>query len=273
MATSLLLRKNVSNLSGPELAALRDAYAKMMKITDNRGYNYWSGIHGVPQWFCWHHGRIGNGSNAQPVDLFLPWHRAYLILLEHTMRDQNAGAAIPWWDWTSLESHTIGVPKAFADKSAGGKPNPLRQAHIKVPPQFNRTTRRFPGSPSDLPAPGEVQALLALSSFSDFTSQVQDIHDRIHGWTGGMGVVGGKQVGGDMGTISTAAFDPIFYSHHCMIDRIWYLWQLQHGQNNIPSTYLGMTLTPFPLKVQDVLNIHSLGYEYASASAEVTVHA
>jgi tyrosinase len=48
-----------------------------------------------------------------------------------------------------------------------------------------------------------------------------------------------------------------------MIDRLWYLWQIKHGVNNIPPNLLPMVLQPFTLTVRDVLSINALGYEYA----------
>ena len=66
-----------------------------------------------------------------------------------------------------------------------------------------------------------------------------------------------------MGSLGTAAWDPIFWSHHCMIDRLWYVWQLRHGVNNITPALLPMVLQPFGLTVQEVLSINTLGYEYA----------
>jgi len=269
VANGLTLRKNAANLNATELAALRDAYRRMQQITDNRGYAYWAGIHGYPQWFCWHHGRVRSGTNPRPVELFLPWHRAYLLLFEHAARDQVSTAAVPWWDWTSLQSRTSGVPAAFSTPTASGQPNPLYRAQIPAP--FSRATRRFPGSPSQLPTPTVITGLLALTSFVDFSRQLEDVHDAIHGWTGGVGRVGGRIAGGDMGTLVTAAYDPIFWSHHCMIDRIWYLWQLRNGVNNIPQDYLDLALAPFPLRVRDVLNINSLGYEYSSTGVRVPV--
>jgi Common central domain of tyrosinase len=47
--------------------------------------------------------------------------------------------------------------------------------------------------------------------FFTFQNQLESIHNGIHGW-----------VGGTMGDISTSAYDPIFWAHHCMIDRLWY---------------------------------------------------
>ena len=70
-----------------------------------------------------------------------------------------------------------------------------------------------------------------------------------------------------MGDIGVAAFDPLFWAHHAMIDRLWYLWQLRHGVNNIPPNYLNRVLAPFPYTVSQVLDVHSLGYDYASSSS------
>lgn len=261
MANGLTLRSSVQSLEQTPggLDALRDAYNKMQGITDNRGWLYWAGIHGYQQYLCWHHGRVGMG-DQQPYDLFLPWHRAYLLYFEHTARDQNNAATLPWWDWTSSNSHTVGVPDSFSAGQVDGASNPLASGPMPaIPPDPARQTQRSPGSPQDLPAKADVNALLTLGNYVDFSGQLEDIHDQIHGWTGG-----------DMGVIATSAFDPIFWSHHCMIDRIWYLWQLQNGTNNIPPDYLDKALAPFALTVKDVLDINSLGYEYAQASVAVS---
>ena len=37
---------------------------------------------------------------------------------------------------------------------------------------------------------------------------------------------------GDMGENDTAALDPIFYFHHCFVDRVFWLWQKRHGATN-----------------------------------------
>src|SRR6267143_7007941 len=124
MADGLILRKNVDTLSDAELAVLRNAYAKMMQITDNRGYNYWAGLHGVPQFYCWHHSR-SRRSGGMAANLFLPWHRAYILYFEHAARDQDPNAVLPWWDWTSPQSHATGVPAAFSTPLVNGQPNPL----------------------------------------------------------------------------------------------------------------------------------------------------
>jgi tyrosinase len=260
MANGLTLRSSIEGLEGVPngLDALRDAYSKMQQLTDNRGWTYWASIHGFNQYLCWHHGRVGMGDQL-PYDLFLPWHRAYLLYFEHTFRDQNDAAALPWWDWTSDNSHNVGIPNSYSVAQVNGNDNPLASGPMSaIPPDDARQTQRAPDDPGNLPTPDQVQALMGLGNFVDFSNQLQDIHDNIHGW-----------VGGDMGVVATSAFDPIFWSHHCMIDRVWYLWQLQNGINNIPADYLDKALSPFALTVQDVLDINRLGYEYASAAVTI----
>jgi tyrosinase len=260
MPNGLILRKRVGALSAQELATLRNAYARMQARLDNRGYNYWAGVHGVPQWYCWHH----NGSlrDGRRLNLFLPWHRAFMRYFELAMRDQVSNAVLPWWDWT-----LGGIPAAFDAPNVGGNPNPLYKARITRPnanPPINRDTRRFPGQgvrpPTSLPTSGDIARLYRITSFLQFSDAFERIHDNIHGWTGGISAQG---VGGDMGVVATSAYDPIFWVHHCMIDRVWYLWQLRNGVNNIPAEYMDVILAPFRYTVRDVLNINALGYEYA----------
>jgi tyrosinase len=66
-------------------------------------------------------------------------------------------------------------------------------------------------------------------------------HNAIHLAIGGYDVPGTKVVpgtndfspiegaNGDMGENDTAALDPIFYFHHCFVDRMFWLWQKRHG--------------------------------------------
>jgi len=280
MAGGLTYRKEITALQDSELAALRDAYSQMMTMdaSDNRSWVYWAGYHGFPRYDCWHHGIPGFG-DQQPYDLFLPWHRAYLLYFDHTIRDRNPDAVLPWWDWTSKLSHTHGIPSQFADPSANGATNSLASGPVPdIPAQAStgdpeipaHNTLRFPGKPSKLPSAAKVKALLKLKDFVDFSKHVQDLHDQVHPWVGGIDPGPPKRFG-DMGSIMTSAFDPIFWSHHCMIDRIWYLWQAQNGNDSIPQIYLDRPLAPWALKVSDVLDIQQLGYEYAVSG--ITVHA
>lgn len=277
MAQGSIVRVSVEQANLP---ALLDAFGKLQALspTDNRSWIYWAGIHGFPDYACWHHSRVDQ--SAYPYDLFLPWHRAYLLSFEHVMRDQNPDAVLPWWDWTSAVSHTNGVPESYAVAEVDGEANPLATGPMPdMPDDPARRTRRFPGPPDELPFMDRdqpldrprlraINTLLGLTKFTDFTNQLQNVHDFMHGWCGGTNPADPTQ-GGDMGVIATSAFDPIFWAHHCMIDRLWYLWQLKNGVSNVPSSYLARPLAPFGKTVADVLDITQLGYEYATSTVTV----
>src|SRR5436190_23333130 len=104
------VRRNVEQADVP---ALTDAYTTMQERSqiDNRSWVALAEIHGLDRFLCWHHSSIG--SQRFPFDLFLPWHRAYLLLFEQTALAVNSAASLPWWDWTSDRSHEIGIPEAF----------------------------------------------------------------------------------------------------------------------------------------------------------------
>ncbi|MBY5408459.1 tyrosinase family protein [Rhizobium leguminosarum] len=60
-------------------------------------------------------------------------------------------------------------------------------------------------------------------------------HNSIHLAVGGFDIPNQFDVSpisdanGDMGENDTAGLDPIFYFHHCFVDRVFWLWQKQHG--------------------------------------------
>lgn len=92
MANGLVLRKSVDSLPPVEITALRSSYTSMQQIMDNRGYNYHAGLYGLPSLYCWHNGRSLRG---QIGNLFLPWHRAYLLFFENALRDLDPNVSVP----------------------------------------------------------------------------------------------------------------------------------------------------------------------------------
>jgi hypothetical protein len=158
-------RLNIDALTPAQLAAFRAAIAASMKITDERGYNYQAGIHGLPlPSSC-------DIAHGQPI--FLPWHRAYLYFFELTLRPGGADVTLLWWDWTTDRK----IPKAYAQARAQGKKNPLHSA--KVDPtalaQGARSgdvkapnTVRFPGQPGSPPLPSahDIDQVLGLGATS-----------------------------------------------------------------------------------------------------------
>jgi tyrosinase len=247
-------RLNVDAMTPTQLAAYRAAIAASMQVSDERGYNFQAGIHGLPL-------PIGcDIAHGRP--LFLPWHRAYLYFFELTLRAQGADVTLPWWDWTADRR----IPTAYSRVRVEGRKNPLHSAKVD-PVALSQGARsgdvkapntvRFPGQAGSPPLPSadDVQQVLALGDFLDFTQQLEQLHNDVHVW------VGGDQ--GHMSDIPFAAFDPIFWAHHAMIDRIWRLWQLRHPQAGVPASLLDEALPPFQITVRQTLDAAALGYDYA----------
>jgi tyrosinase len=256
MANGIVVRPSAENAN---VTALADAYGKMQGFTasDNRSWIYWAEFHGFNRYECWHHARIGGVATGPQFayDLFLPWHRAYLAFFDNAARDQNEDAILPWWDWTSDVTHAIGLPAAYTAGGQALQTGPLPA--MSGQPERRTFRNRGPLTDPALPTYDSVYGatgLIERTDFRDFSNGLQDIHDGIHGW-----------VGGDMGSIGTSAFDPVFWAHHAMIDRVWYQWQLKHGVTNIPPEYLGLALFP-GLTVEQVLDVHALGYDYATGA-------
>lgn len=133
-------------------------------------------------------------------------------------------------------------------------------------------------------------------------------HNDIHLAVGGFEIPGTDfspidGANGDMGENDTAALDPIFYFHHCFIDRVFWLWQQKHGFTDqlaviaeypgtnsadsqgptpgvVPNSWLTLEspLDPFkkmelgkerPYTSVDCINIEKqLGYTYSHGSLE-----
>jgi tyrosinase len=259
------VRKNANSLTPAEVAELSEAFEAAYQLGDDRGFGFYAGIHGLPLPTYCEHGTA----------LFLPWHRAYLYFFERALTDalgrargdETASVNLPWWDWSSNVAHVQGVPTAF--ESTEDATNPLGAGPVVLGPSDLQLVRdnlpgaisdgdepvtlRDPDDPDELPRPTTVQRALRSTTFTGFTQLLEGIHNGVHGW-----------VGGAMSAVPIAAFDPIFWAHHSMIDRLWYLWQLSPRSRNPPSSLLDRALPPFPMTVRQTLDISTLGYEYAA---------
>src|SRR5262249_34491189 len=82
---NVTVRKSVYDLTDPEVLALRQAFAALQAINDNRGYQYVAGIHGLPQYYC-PHGDL----------FFLIWHRPYVLMFEQALQAVSPNVALPY---------------------------------------------------------------------------------------------------------------------------------------------------------------------------------
>lgn len=278
----MAIRENVAAMTPQNVTRLRNSYVRMKGLLDDRGYDWLASLHGLtlPSW-CEH-----------GTALFLPWHRAYLFFWELAMQtrlgprlsirapeaSQFADVGLPWWDWTSAQSASIGLPVAFTQTVSGG--NTLLDARIGAAggPAYSTgvwssglvasvradnpgllklgnppATRRSPRPPADLPKAASVQNLvMSQTTFATFSTALEQVHNQVHTWTGG-----------SMSTTRAAAYDPVFWSHHAMIDRLWYLWQIGPNGAAPANNLLDIVLTPFPMTVRQTLSISALNYDYA----------
>jgi tyrosinase len=257
-------RPSITEMTPPQLAELRTALAKLQGIDDDRGYQRWAGIHGLPlPMYC-------DQAHGQPA--FLPWHRAYLYRFEQALRDTGHDVMLPWWDWTKVRM----IPAAYGDpKRPNGARNPMHSVRINdlalrqgrqgrgdersVFLAGRPETFREPALPGTrLPTVKQIKRVLDYPDFQRFTGNLEDYHGEVHVW-----------VGGHMTDIPFAAYDPIFWAHHCMIDRLWRIWQLHHPQGSFPEALRGVVMEPFHLTAAKVLDPTALGYDYSLSVAQV----
>jgi tyrosinase len=252
----MAIRNAIRGLSPEELRRFRDAISRQKALSDERGYSFFAGLHGLPLPTECQHNTL----------LFLPWHRAYIYFWELALQDQVPDVGIPYWDWTADASHQEGLPQAYAQERVEGDENTLFSATVewdrslidfvreRLPGTLTEEgqTLRDPDLPDELPSKVTIDWILEAPTFEDFSQHLEVEHNDVHGW-----------VGGAMSAVPTAGYDPVFMAHHSMIDRLWYLWQIGPHGVDPPASIMQSVLPPFNITVAETLNIETLGYEYA----------
>lgn len=254
------IRQDAWTLSGPDpwhptLLWYARAVKQLKTVTDvadPRGWPYLARIHGASeQPGTWPPG-VDDWNTCQHGSwFFLPWHRMYLHYFESIVRDviQSLGGpvdwALPFWDYSedAARSATLALPPAFvATTWPDGGPNPLREEQ--------RAAGIRDGDPIDV---DDVRLGAWTVAFStdvlarpSFGGPVTGFHHP----PAGAGIVearphgtvhvdvGGVNPPGLMSAFDTAPLDPIFWLHHCNIDRLWEVWR------NLDRTELP-TVTPW----------------------------
>uniref|UniRef100_A0A0A9B4Z2 Tyrosinase copper-binding domain-containing protein n=1 Tax=Arundo donax TaxID=35708 RepID=A0A0A9B4Z2_ARUDO len=110
-------------------------------------------------------------------------------------------------------------------------------------------------------------------------------HSAMHVWTGKskgdpgsctMGHDGGEKCSNDMGFLGSAGRDPVFYSHHSNVDRMWHLWSTKLGGKGFDDAeWLDTSFVFYDnpadprlvrIRIRDVLDTRNLGYTYDAES-------
>jgi len=209
-----------------DLNALANAFKNLYKYDSSLQYGIFgrhASVHGGPP------NLVGlskspQGSNsgwcAHNQLAFTPWHRIYVTAFEKAL-----GVTLPylpWSDWKTGAAQWKDLPAPFnTEKLDDGTDNPFYSA--RTPRSLNNkrrpgnTVRRINGEPGGFDT--LRTAIFDSNSWQDF-HLIEQPHNNFHGY-----------IGGDMGFPDTAAFDPIFWFHHCEVDRQYESWIQNTGSN------------------------------------------
>jgi len=224
------VRKSIHTLqqSDPNniLQTFHDAVEQMQNMSNSksRSYDSIASIHGNTSWNCEH----GNW-------LFLPWHRAYLYHFEEICRELtgNDNFAIPYWNWIQHRSlpDIFGPNWSPSGSSGSSGSNPLYTQ--------NRTLTTSDSISSSVATPANMQAIQQDPNFFRYAGGSKGASGRISWGSGKNESPPHNALHGEVGGSSSdhmrgpdAAFDPVFWTHHSMIDCLWYDWNIKRGNPN-----------------------------------------
>ena len=305
-------RKNIYSLSLNELNDFREA-VNLLKA--NGTYDtfierhHHAMMHATPMSGEPNNANIRNAAHRGPA--FSPWHRQELREFELALQSVKPGVTLPYWDWA--QDAALPDPTAaplWTDAYIGGDgagPNnlvpdgPFKDwvARIEtstgalVPrstPGIVRMLGRDPLGFPTLPNAAEVTDSLTegvydsapwrTTSTPSFRNRLEGwlrrpaeppeprMHNRVHTW-----------VGGDMQP-GTSPNDPVFFLHHCNIDRIWAQWQAANpGLPYVPAsggppghnaTDPMLFLEVAGVTPNSTLDHHAMGYMYDTEPPIVT---
>lgn len=230
---------------------------------------------------------------------FPPWHRGYVYAIENILRGiiQDLGGpgdwAMPYWNYFG-GGDQFKMPPAFVQLSLpDGTTNPLlvnarygpnNDRNIFIP--FSRGINQ--NCQQDTVYTGLQPRYYGglktgFAHFSGGTGALEgNPHNPVHTAIGGQNPVSGQ--GGLMSDPDTAGLDPIFYLHHCNIDRMWAAWNAAGNSNPTDPDWLnGPTAagnrkfymptpagTPWEYTPAMVNDISQLNYTYEDLSLGVT---
>lgn len=214
------VRRNINSLAPTDaiIVAYETAITAMKALdtsnpSDRRGWTKQAEIH---RDFCPH----GNW-------LFLPWHRVYLRYFEDIIRklSGNESFALPYWNWVT----DLVVPDVFKNASSPLYVDPTNR------PGANTLLNSAIYNPTNidhiLDEPNFL--LFASGAIAAGASQRQGAgqgplefgpHNTVH-----------TTVRGFMLTYMSP-LDPVFWTHHNVIDLLWVNWNITRGNPNTNDT-------------------------------------
>ncbi|VAI53374.1 unnamed protein product [Triticum turgidum subsp. durum] len=216
--------------------------------------------------------------------IFAPWHRMYIYFFERIIGELigDSTFALPYWNWDAPDGMML--PPIFNNASSPLYDANRDPAHVNAVMDLNKG----PGAENDLPLCTDDACVKENNLSVIYRQMAVDTALQFHGnkfCAGGTpGSPGSLEnaahtavhiwVGGDMGVLGTAGRDPVFYSHHANVDRMWHLWTTTLGNQDFLSAGAGddwrdtsfvfydEKRRPVRIRVRDVLDAGRLGYTY-----------
>jgi len=258
---TLAIRRDIYTLpeGGQAIQSIRRGIAEMRRRSavdpsDPTGWNFQAAIHA---------GQTGRG--LQPCQhanrYFLSWHRMYLYYFERILRqasgDQNL--TLPYWDYSIPGRASLpGAARFPADQVQNplywANRNPFFNGGGALPPHITETETTLRSFAYD----GSIGFNRALESRP---------HNGVH-----------VSIGGSMASVAQAALDPVFWLHHCNVDRQWNRWISRGGSRVNPTdidflsqqyNFFNETGDLVSIIGEDILTTENLGYRYDDDPADL----
>jgi hypothetical protein len=250
------IRRNANTLEAqPDLEAMNVAFKKMREMGCDNGlaWYYQGAMHNIPgeingkNVLCpqyqtskdklWAWGDCTHTKTQNASLNFLLWHRMYTWYLEKIVRELSGKKdfALPYWNYgsTNVADNIMAAPMTSKTGSLyeqarysvlnDGKPIPeanveaiqLALEELKTNPSFAGSagfSKSLEGAPH-----GYMHDLIG----GEYANPTETYYNEIYQ----------TNMSGLMANVPSAGFDPVFWLHHSMIDRIWESWDVSaYGQ-------------------------------------------
>ncbi|MBF4469827.1 MULTISPECIES: tyrosinase family protein [Flavobacterium] len=293
------VRKNANTPEAQaDLEAMNVAFKKMREMGCEKGLSwyYQGAIHNIPDviqgqnQLCsayqtskdklWAWGDCTHKKTESASLNFLLWHRMYIWYLEKIVRDLSGKKdfALPYWNYGSVANKDNIMPEKIREKSGSlyiasrysilndGKeilPDQLKQIQLSL--EELKTNPSFSGSAGfsknlEIAPHGFMHDLIGGEYADPGETFYNEIYQK-------------QNFSGLMANVPSAGFDPVFWLHHSMIDRIWESWDVSaYGQrptleqlkaNPWPYEFIAPNGDHVTYTMEEIYNIvFNLDYKY-----------
>jgi tyrosinase len=262
----IVLRKDEDELQDEEKSRFKNA---IKHLIDTGTYQSLVEVHvkmSDYRMHGWHEDRLG-------LNRFLAWHRKYLTEFEKSLGRSDieltgtkSPLGLPYWRWSKNRRFPSWLTDLLPIFGSGGPGTPVEDRKNGV----NVSDRS-----EELPKIEQINYLLknyanlvpatedALNDYERFTYCLEGYvsglpaHNHVHAWVDGV-----------MNSDWSPA-DPIFWLHHCEVDRLWAIWQSTHKSSHPPYSSQALQLKPWnDTNYYTVLDTELVGYRYDTLSVE-----